>query len=324
MKTINNIFKITLGLFLIIGITSCEDEAVNFDLNEKVGFTGKSYAIEEGQSQSIEVYVNSQSEANGNVSVEIIPLQDDLEYGVDYITIPAAVNNVVSFNYNSDNNSFEFVSLDNDYVQPASSILFKLISENNDFSIGQAGVQSTQIFISDNDIPVLNRFYDFNDQTNKYGIPAEFTEEIIDGFKTDRGWGLREYGVDGSWAVNASGYGGDAGTENAWLINDAMTLSGQTTATISFDIFSNYSGPGRIKVLYSTDYTSGSPLDANWTELTDYDTQAPAAGSRTWTTINLDVQELNADKFVIAFQFIEATSSSSSSWVIDNLSINIE
>ncbi|QCK16046.1 choice-of-anchor J domain-containing protein [Mangrovivirga cuniculi] len=324
MKLSKNILSAIAGLVFLGGLASCEEEQP-FDITTKIGFASPSYAIEEGQSQGVLLYVNDQGPKAGSVSVEIIPLSAEYEYGVDFVTIPAAVNNVVTFDFSDETPNFQFVSLDDEVEEENSTVLFNILNEGTDFTLGQTGVISTQISIADNDESTVevNRFYDFNDQTEQYGIPAEFTEVIIDGFKTDRGWGLRDYGVDGSWAVNASGYGGDEGTENAWLINDAMTLSGQSTAQISFEIFSNYSGPGRIKVLYSTDYTSGSPESATWVELTDYDAQAPEAGSRTWTPINLDVQGLNADKFVLAFQFIEATSSASSSWVIDNLSINL-
>ncbi|NMM50587.1 choice-of-anchor J domain-containing protein [Marinigracilibium pacificum] len=319
-----SISKILLSLTIILGFTSCDDDQP-FDLTTKIGFSTLSFEINEGEKKEIELYVNDQKDITGNVSIEVIPLNNSLEYGVDYVTIPAAVNNIVTINYSKENNSFEFVSLDNSVEENNKTFIFNILSEGTDFELGQVGVISSQIQIKDNDqaTGAISKFYDFNDQTEKYGIPAEFSEVIVDGFKTDRGWGLRDFGVDGSWAVNASGFGGDAGEENAWLINNPIQLSGQTSANIKFDVFSNFSGPGRIKVLYSTDYSSGAPGTASWTEITDYDNQAPAVGSKVWTSINLNIEGISASKFVVAFQFIEAKSDGSSSWVIDNLSIEL-
>ena len=63
------------------------------------------------------------------------------------------------------------------------------------------------------------------------------------GFKTDRGWGCRSTGTDGSRAPRASAFGGMDGEDNAWLIMNPVNMSGFSNVTLSFEVNSVFDGP---------------------------------------------------------------------------------
>ena len=164
---------------------------------------------------------------------------------------------------------------------------------------------------------------DFEGCSEDFSIPEGFIEEFLTA-KTDRGWGCRGFGIDNSRAVQASAFGGAEGEDNSWLIiSQAFDFSGLSTVNFQFQMYSNFTGPGQVIAQYSTDYSgSGAPDAANWTALSAINSAMPAAGSQTWTPINQDLAELGGKTVYIAFQFVGANASSSSSWAIDNLAIN--
>ncbi len=164
--------------------------------------------------------------------------------------------------------------------------------------------------------------HDFEGCTTDYEVPAGFIEEVIAGSKVDRGWGCRGFGTDGSRAVNASAFGGDAGVDNAWLIMDSFDASSFTDISINFDVQSYYSGPGDLHVFYSVDYSgSGDPTSATWVEFNDVASQLPAKGSQVFNKVVTSPVVINSSTVYLAFQFVDGTDSDSASWIIDNLEV---
>ena len=164
--------------------------------------------------------------------------------------------------------------------------------------------------------------HDFEGCTTDYEIPSGFIEVNLPGTKTDRGWGCRADGTDGSRGVRASAYGGDDGEDNAWLIMYAIDVSSYSEVSITFDVTSIFDGPGDLFVLYSNDYSgSGDPTGATWAELENVSGQLPATGSNTFATVTTAPCDMSGSSVYIAFQYVNGTSASSSSWSIDNLEV---
>jgi hypothetical protein len=164
--------------------------------------------------------------------------------------------------------------------------------------------------------------HDFEGCSDDFSVPNGFIEENVPGTKTDRGWGCRDDGTDGSRGVRASAFGGDDGTDDAWLIMDSFDASSFTEISLTFDVQSPFSGPGDLLVLYSNDYTgSGDPTSANWTQLDNITAQLPVQGAGEFATVTTSPCNLSGSAVYIAFRYIDGTSSESSAWSIDNLEL---
>lgn len=161
------------------------------------------------------------------------------------------------------------------------------------------------------------------EEVGDYSIPSNWNEQVIDGYKTDRGWGCRDKGVDDSWAVNASAYGGEDGEDNAWLISASkFDLRSVSSAYLTFAVKSEYSGAAALTVYWSATYSgTGSPTNATWTTLSDVDSQLPSLGSNTYVTVTSDLSAAVGQQIYLAFQYSEGTSAESGSYIIDDLAV---
>ncbi|WP_462249118.1 choice-of-anchor J domain-containing protein [Ekhidna sp.] len=156
-----------------------------------------------------------------------------------------------------------------------------------------------------------------------FNIPSNWIEENVPGTKTDRGWGCRAFGRDGTSAPRASAFGGEDGEDDAWLIsNGTIDLTSVTSATLVFWAESRFSGPGDLQVLWSTDYSGiGDPNSATWTQLTDVAAQLPAEGSEVFTEITSDMSDAAGSEVYLAFRYFGGTSGASVALTIDDLSL---
>lgn len=161
------------------------------------------------------------------------------------------------------------------------------------------------------------------EEAEEFNIPTNWIEENVPGSKTDRGWGCREFGRDNSWAPRASAFGGEDGTDDAWLItNGKLDLTGVSSATLVFWIESRFNGPGDLEVKYSTNYSgSGDPTQATWTDLTDVTAQLPPDGSQTFTEITSDLSGAAGQEIHLAFRYFGGTASASIGLTLDDLSV---
>lgn len=156
-----------------------------------------------------------------------------------------------------------------------------------------------------------------------FNIPTNWIEEVVPGSKTDRGWGCRAFGRDGSNAPRASAFGGEDGEDDAWLItNGTIDLTGVSAATLVFWAESRFSGPGDLEVKWSTDYSGfGDPTAATWTTLSDVAGQLPADGSEVFTEITSDMSGAAGQQVYLAFRYFGGTAGSSIGLTVDDVSL---
>ncbi|MBT8219044.1 MAG: DUF5017 domain-containing protein [Bacteroidia bacterium] len=169
-------------------------------------------------------------------------------------------------------------------------------------------------------LPISENFEGCQDD---FVTPDGFIEVFGDGSKTDRGWGCRQEGVDGSRAVRASAFGGDDGFDDAWLIFDnPILLSSVSSAYLQVDVKSRFDGDGNLTLLWSSDYSGGAnPTSASWTEVNQFESDLPAKGSDTYKNIITNLSAAVGNDIYMAFRWKDGTSSNSASFEIDNIGI---
>ena len=167
--------------------------------------------------------------------------------------------------------------------------------------------------------------HDFESCGEDFVTPAGFIEVFGVGSKTDRGWGCRDNGTEGSRSVRASAFGGEPGMDDAWLIMDDFDATPYTKISLAFDVQSIHPGPGDLLVWYSNDYSgSGDPSSATWSQLTDVTSQLPAIAGRVFATVTTSLCDITGSSVYIAFQYVGGMDDSSASWHIDNLELKGE
>ena len=207
-------------------------------------------------------------------------------------------------------------------------IAFKYIGSGTNFSL-DAQYQLDNIVIGqegggNNSSDEYIFFDDFEGCAEDYATPSNFIEEFVAGSKTDRGWGCRSEGVDGSRGVRASAFGGEDGTDNAWLITASkIDLSNVSTAYLSMYVGSDFDGEGELRAYWSIDYVgSGDPTTASWTELSDFTSQLPSKGTGDFSFVISDLSSAVGSEVYVALQYNLGTSSGSASFEIDNFMIS--
>ncbi|MCG8574130.1 MAG: DUF5689 domain-containing protein [Flavobacteriales bacterium] len=150
-----------------------------------------------------------------------------------------------------------------------------------------------------------------------------------DGSITSGGWTVEQVTGTPSWYTDDAGgapndygvisnYDGTTNIETeSWLISPSVDLSGSSSPYLAFDNAYNYTGDA-LEVLISTDYVSGAPSTGSWTNL------SPILSSGGWTWVNstnLDLTAYIGTNVHIAFKYT-GSSSSGSTWEIDNIVIN--
>lgn len=162
-----------------------------------------------------------------------------------------------------------------------------------------------------------------------YVIPTVYEYAFTDGFETNwanwtkfsvtgaQTWSLdTQYGNPGNCA-KMSGYSGTNNANEDWLISPAIDLSGLTSASLSFQTASRFTG-NVLEVKISSNYPGGDPNSATWTNLT---ATLDASNSYTWTNSGvIDITSFVGGNVYIAFKYT-ATSSASMTWEVDNVKI---
>jgi hypothetical protein len=128
------------------------------------------------------------------------------------------------------------------------------------------------------------------------------------------------FGNPGSCAIMSGFANSTNNTNEDWLISPSINLSGVTSATLKFDNASRFTG-NLLEVYVSTNYNSGAPSTATWTQLTGF-TLDTNTGSYIWTNsggINISSYVGNSN-FRVAFRYT-STTSASRTWQVDNVKI---
>ena len=164
-----------------------------------------------------------------------------------------------------------------------------------------------------------------------YVIPTLNVPLFSEGFETNwndwtkisvtgsQEWRLdTQYGNPGSCAVMSGFASGSNNVNEDWLISPEIDLSSVEGAVLKFQTASRFSGnPLEIKI--STDYTTGNPNTATWTNLSaTLDTNTAAY---VWTNSgNIDISSFTGGNVHIAFKYT-STSTASTTWEVDNILI---
>lgn len=115
-------------------------------------------------------------------------------------------------------------------------------------------------------------------------------------------WGITSYGV------TMSGYNNGYHANEDWLISPSINLDNLTNEVCTFTSAMNFGSPndGSLKLYYSTDYTTGDPTAAHWTEITGF---TLSNGSWTWTPSgNIDLSTIGGNNVHLAFKYTSTTS----------------
>lgn len=109
-----------------------------------------------------------------------------------------------------------------------------------------------------------------------------------------------------------------------WLISPSIDLSTNSFAVLSFQTSTRYAGSA-LEVYVSTDYSSGAPSTATWTQLTGFNLPVWTSGSYTsWSLGNsggIDISSFTGNSNVrVAFKY-RSTTSSAAEWEVDNVKI---
>jgi len=261
-------------------------------------------------------------------------------YGNDYITNPpelVAGEIIILAKTGNSSASFTISPVNNDEFTNGNKIDFNVLGLNgvlksyvgNDFTFE----------IIDDDVPPILVDMSF-DGCTQYEVPEPFFEEVVPGFKTDRGWGCRAFGLTNE-GLQASAFSGEPGSDNAWLILNLADVDlnggGKLDLTLLTSLYykvwieSYYSGPGTIKMFYSFDYpgAGNNPEEYTWETVAGFESQLPEAGSGRdagpdglFVPVFVSLNELlGKEKAYIAIQYEGGTSSSSSSWTLDDLQL---
>ena len=149
---------------------------------------------------------------------------------------------------------------------------------------------------------------------------GDFTPYSVDGTQV---WSWTTYGA------TVSGYVTSVNNPNEdWLISPAFDLSGKSSATLGFSHALNYCTSETDKVnnqtlWVSSNYSSGAPVSATWTQLT----MPTIPSGSSWVYVNSgDIQlpsEMLQSNVHFAFKYI-STSSVAGTWEIKDLTFNTE
>jgi hypothetical protein len=125
-------------------------------------------------------------------------------------------------------------------------------------------------------------------------------------------------------ALEANAFGKGAGVSNSYAITGAIDISELDGFCVSALVYSRFTGSGGIKFLYSTTYSGTGNPEAEgvvWNEMTDINTVLPSAGSQVWKAVNAVLTNVSGSTVYVAIQYKGGTTSSASSWRVDELKI---
>ena len=116
-----------------------------------------------------------------------------------------------------------------------------------------------------------------------------------------------------------SGFSGGAQVNEDWLISPAYDLSALSSAILTYDTATDFTG-NALQVFVSTNYSgSGSPAAATWTPVTG--TLAPTDSNYVWTGSGpVNISAYAGNTIYVAFKYT-STSSAAATWEVDNVKI---
>lgn len=156
-----------------------------------------------------------------------------------------------------------------------------------------------------------------------------FIKDFADGSITSGGW--TQYSVinsavtwsastfSGTYFAKISGFiGGNQNSEN-WLISPAYNLSASTNPILNFRTGAKFSGPP-LEVWVSTNYVSGAPSTATWTQLTGFALGAITPGYVFTPSGDISLSGFKSPNTRIAFKYT-STTSGATTYEVANISV---
>lgn len=314
---------------LIASVIGCEDDA-KFSLTPSLGFLQNEGSISQTDASGTRVRFHSNVAITEPVTVQLsVNNISNLTYGVHYTTDPAVVNGIITITIDPEDEQPSF------FVFPVETgaegnqrIGFEIFSvQGNKLTPApqRAAREFTLSIKGFEEIIPVTVTHDFNACTTDFNTPAGFIEVFEPGSKTDRGWGCRNFGRGPSRAPRASAFGGSAGEDRAWMVMNPIAIGVGATVSINFWAYSQYEGPGKVSVKWSSNYSgAGDPLAATWTTLTTLDNQFPVANSLTWVNVTGTFTNISGSSVYFAFVYTEGLASGSTAYDIDDLTIKVE
>ena len=114
---------------------------------------------------------------------------------------------------------------------------------------------------------------------NGTGCTIYLTKDFEDNSLTSGGWGTQNVLGANTWSVSTfsgatfakvSGYYSTANQNTqTWFISPPLNLSASNNPVLSFETMANFTGSA-LEVVVSTNYTSGAPSTATWTNLSGF------------------------------------------------------
>lgn len=130
-------------------------------------------------------------------------------------------------------------------------------------------------------------------------------------------WTGSSYG-NPSYCAVITGYNGGNKANEDWLISPSIDFTGKNVGKLVFDTATKYTG-NSLQVYISTNYTSGAPSTATWTQIPA--TFAPVNSNYVWTNsgaVNISSYAANQSNVRIAFKYT-STTSGAATWELDNV-----
>ncbi len=244
----------------------------------------------------------------GNIRIRRIS-DNSIFQTIDITTVPVSVTgSAMSFTItNLEPNTGYYIEIDNGAIKDLDGNLFTGISGSMTWSF------TTGINI-----------YVANFQNCTTGLSDGFTQYSVTGAIV---WGCTTFGRDPSapagttafpYGVQINGFSGGTNVPNIdWLISPSFDLTGTTFPLLSFWSRAAFNGlPLQLKV--STDYVSGDPTLANWT---DIDGRFPAQASNIWTlSENINLSAFKQSNVHFAFVYT-STDVDGARWTLDDISL---
>jgi hypothetical protein len=132
-------------------------------------------------------------------------------------------------------------------------------------------------------------------------------------------WTASSFGTDKFAKISGYVSGGNTNSEN-WLISPALDLSASSNPILTFRTAAKFSG-NLLEVWVSTNYTSGAPSTASWTQLTGFALSPNNPGNYAWTPSGvLSLSSFKSAGTRIAFKY-QSTTSGSTTYEVDDILI---
>ena len=157
--------------------------------------------------------------------------------------------------------------------------------------------------------------FDFNTCGAYANVNRGFSQYNVLG---DSVWKCTQFGNNGTNGVQMNGYVnatiGNAANED-WLISPSFNLAGYNIPLLKFYSVSAFVGPS-LRLMVSTDYVSGAPSTATWTEVFG---KFPANNSFVWTlSDSINLSNFKQSNVHVAWVYY-STIDEASRWTLDDI-----